>query len=252
MDSLAPKAEVKRNGTWSEIQSADLVPGDIKLNEIKHKAIVTRITVIEELAGVAILCSDKTGTLTTDKLTIDRNTIKTYGPFSADEDIPLAAYASPRAGIKLLVLAWIFLTATPPRRSLYSFLNSSPYLDSLIYFVTLLTMGNIASCCDSCFGSRRSPAYEPLLLENEREAVADLLQYYLKNRTTTNFFSGEPLVALTTLSFSDNADLQRSAELAFAEITEKEVHPVGRDTLDPILFLLNSHDAEVQRAASAA
>ncbi|EEB88055.1 hypothetical protein MPER_14334, partial [Moniliophthora perniciosa FA553] len=35
-------------------------------------------------------------------------------------------------------------------------------------------------------------AYEPLLLENEREAVADLLQY-LENRTTTNFFTGSPL-----------------------------------------------------------
>jgi hypothetical protein len=57
---------------------------------------------------------------------------------------------------------------------------------------------------------------------------------------------------LTTLSFSDNVDLQRSAALAFAEITEKEVRPVGRDTLDPILFLLSSHDTEVQRAASAA
>ena len=57
---------------------------------------------------------------------------------------------------------------------------------------------------------------------------------------------------MTTLSFSDNVDLQRSAALAFAEITEKEVRPVGRDTLDPILFLLSSHDTEVQRAASAA
>lgn len=57
---------------------------------------------------------------------------------------------------------------------------------------------------------------------------------------------------MTTLSFSDNVDLQRSAALAFAEITEKEVRPVGRDTLDPILFLLGSHDTEVQRAASAA
>jgi vacuolar protein 8 len=47
-------------------------------------------------------------------------------------------------------------------------------------------------------------------------------------------------------------DLQRSAALAFAEITEKEVREVGRDTLDPILFLLGSHDTEVQRAASAA
>ncbi len=72
------------------------------------------------------------------------------------------------------------------------------------------------------------------------------------DRTTTNFFTGSPLNALTTLSFSDNVDLQRSAALAFAEITEKEVRPVGRDTLDPILFLLSSHDTEVQRAASAA
>ncbi|OAX44830.1 ARM repeat-containing protein [Rhizopogon vinicolor AM-OR11-026] len=109
----------------------------------------------------------------------------------------------------------------------------------------------VVSCCESCFRSRKSQQYEPLLLENEREAVADLLQY-LENRTTTNFFQGSPLNALTTLSFSDNVDLQRSAALAFAEITEKEVRPVGRDTLDPILFLLSSQDTEVQRAASAA
>ncbi|KAH8101094.1 plasma-membrane proton-e [Cristinia sonorae] len=60
----------------------------------KYKAIVTRITAIEELAAVTILCSDKTGTLTTNKLTIDRSTIRTYGPFSADDVILLAAYAS--------------------------------------------------------------------------------------------------------------------------------------------------------------
>ncbi|EAU89252.1 plasma membrane H(+)-ATPase 1 [Coprinopsis cinerea okayama7 len=60
----------------------------------KHKAIVTRITAIEELAGVTILCSDKTGTLTTNKLTIDRSTIKTFSRFSADEVILFAAYAS--------------------------------------------------------------------------------------------------------------------------------------------------------------
>jgi H+-transporting ATPase len=60
----------------------------------KYKAIVTRITAIEELAGVTILCSDKTGTLTTNKLTVDRNTVKTYGPFDAEEVILLSAYAS--------------------------------------------------------------------------------------------------------------------------------------------------------------
>jgi H+-transporting ATPase len=36
----------------------------------KKQAIVTRLSAIEELAGVDILCSDKTGTLTLNKLTL--------------------------------------------------------------------------------------------------------------------------------------------------------------------------------------
>lgn len=49
---------------------------------------------IEELAGVTILCSDKTGTLTTNKLTIDKSTVKTYGGYSVEDVCLLAAYAS--------------------------------------------------------------------------------------------------------------------------------------------------------------
>ncbi|KAG0151328.1 hypothetical protein CROQUDRAFT_36870 [Cronartium quercuum f. sp. fusiforme G11] len=111
-------------------------------------------------------------------------------------------------------------------------------------------MGNISSCCN-CGRGPHGSGYEPLLLEPERDAVASLLQF-LEHRTDTNFFAGEPLKSLSTLSFSDNVDLQRSAALAFAEITEKDVREVGRDTLEPIMFLLQSHDTEVQRAASAA
>jgi vacuolar protein 8 len=74
---------------------------------------------------------------------------------------------------------------------------------------------------------------------------------------------------LSTLVYSDNIDLQRSASLTFAEITERgtclgsttmgmctdcciDVREVDRDTLEPILFLLQNPDIEVQRAASAA
>ncbi|OAA35136.1 vacuolar protein 8 [Beauveria brongniartii RCEF 3172] len=97
----------------------------------------------------------------------------------------------------------------------------------------------------------RDSLYEPVLADSEREAVADLLQF-LENRGETDFFSGEPLRALSTLVFSENIDLQRSASLTFAEITERDVREVDRDTLEPILFLLQSSDVEVQRAASAA
>jgi vacuolar protein 8 len=52
--------------------------------------------------------------------------------------------------------------------------------------------------------------------------------------------------------YSDNLDLQRSAALAFAEITEKYIRPVSREALEPILLLLQSNDVEIQRAAGAA
>ena len=71
-------------------------------------------------------------------------------------------------------------------------------------------------------------------------------------RAETDFFSGEPLRALSTLVYSDNIDLQRSASLTFAEITERDVREVDQETLGPILFLLQNPDIEVQRAASAA
>lgn len=43
----------------------------------------------------------------------------------------------------------------------------------------------------------------------------------LEQRGETDFFSGEPLRALSTLVYSENIDLQRSASLTFAEITER-------------------------------
>ncbi|RPB29888.1 ARM repeat-containing protein [Terfezia boudieri ATCC MYA-4762] len=110
-------------------------------------------------------------------------------------------------------------------------------------------MGNACSSC--CESRHQGGLYEPVLADSEREAVSDLLQY-LENRSEVDFFQGEPLRALSTLVYSENVDLQRSAALTFAEITERDVREVDRDTLEPILFLLQNPDIEVQRAASAA
>ncbi len=57
-----------------------------------QQAIVARLTSIEDLAGMDILCSDKTGTLTQNKLTL--GTPFTPGTVSADEIILDAALAS--------------------------------------------------------------------------------------------------------------------------------------------------------------
>lgn len=106
-------------------------------------------------------------------------------------------------------------------------------------------------CCSCLRGGEDETLYPQLLADNERDAISALLEY-LENRTGVDFFSDGPLKALSTLVYSDNIDLQRSAALAFAEITEKDIRAVSRNVLEPILILLQSSDQEVQRAACAA
>ena len=51
--------------------------------------------------------------------------------------------------------------------------------------------------------------------------AANIVHFLVQQRGETDFFSGEPLRSLSTLVYSDNVDLQRSASLTFAEITER-------------------------------
>ncbi|KAH7366266.1 hypothetical protein KP509_18G070400 [Ceratopteris richardii] len=57
-----------------------------------NQAVVKRMTAIEELAGMDILCSDKTGTLTLNELTVDINLIEVVSP-KADKDLVLLTAA---------------------------------------------------------------------------------------------------------------------------------------------------------------
>ncbi|KAK6127081.1 hypothetical protein DH2020_039165 [Rehmannia glutinosa] len=58
-------------------------------------AITKRMTAIEEMAGMDVLCSDKTGTLTLNKLTVDKSLIEVFARgVDADHVLLLAARAS--------------------------------------------------------------------------------------------------------------------------------------------------------------
>ena len=46
----------------------------------EKKAVVARLSAIEELAGMSILCSDKTGTLTKNQVPLKRSTPRTHTP----------------------------------------------------------------------------------------------------------------------------------------------------------------------------
>ncbi|KAH7661921.1 P-type ATPase subfamily IIIA protein [Dioscorea alata] len=75
------------------VLSVTMAIGSHRLSQ--QGAITKRMTAIEEMAGMDVLCSDKTGTLTLNKLTVDRNLIEVFAK-GADRDtvILMAARAS--------------------------------------------------------------------------------------------------------------------------------------------------------------
>ncbi len=58
----------------------------------KKKAIVSKLSAIEEMAGMDILCTDKTGTITKNELTLDR--VTSFDGFKDEEVLFLASLAS--------------------------------------------------------------------------------------------------------------------------------------------------------------
>ena len=74
------------------------------------KAIVSRLSAIEELAGVDILCSDKTGTLTMNQLTVQSGI--PFGSAKADDVLRDAAFATQKSSQDAIDVAILKATGT--------------------------------------------------------------------------------------------------------------------------------------------
>lgn len=75
------------------VLSVTMAIGSHRLSQ--QGAITKRMTAIEEMAGMDVLCSDKTGTLTLNKLTVDKNMVEVFAKdVEKDYVILLAARAS--------------------------------------------------------------------------------------------------------------------------------------------------------------
>jgi H+-transporting ATPase len=97
------------------VMSVTLALGALALS--KQKAIVSRLSAIDELAGVDILCSDKTGTLTQNKLTL--STPIPFGGTKPDDIVMGAALATKADSEDAIDLA--VLKAVPDAKALAQF-----------------------------------------------------------------------------------------------------------------------------------
>ncbi|KAM1829874.1 hypothetical protein ACFX14_022634 [Malus domestica] len=76
------------------VLSVTMAIGSHRLSQ--QGAITKRMTAIEELAGMDVLCSDKTGTLTLNKLSVDKNLIEVFAKGVENEHVILLAARSSR------------------------------------------------------------------------------------------------------------------------------------------------------------
>ncbi|KAF2317186.1 hypothetical protein GH714_015806 [Hevea brasiliensis] len=96
------------------VLSVTMAIGSHKLSQ--QGAITKRMTAIEEMAGMDVLCSDKTGTLTLNKLSIDKNLIEVFAKgVEKDHVILLAARASRVENQDAIDAAMVGMLADPKR-----------------------------------------------------------------------------------------------------------------------------------------
>jgi H+-transporting ATPase len=89
------------------------------------KAIVSRLVAIEELAGIDVLCADKTGTLTQNRLTLGQPVL--FGASDANDLLLAAALASRREGADAIDQAIFEGLGSAARPDVYSVTQFRPF-----------------------------------------------------------------------------------------------------------------------------
>ena len=79
------------------VLSVTMAIGSHRLSE--QGAITKRMTAIEEMAVMDVLCSDKTGTLTLNKLSVDRSLVEIFAAGVEKDDVVLFAARASRPHI---------------------------------------------------------------------------------------------------------------------------------------------------------
>lgn len=106
------------------VLSVTMAIGSHRLSQ--QGAITKRMTAIEEMAGMDVLCSDKTGTLTLNKLTVDKSLIEVFSR-DADRDtlVLYAARASRVENQDAIDASIVNMLADPKEVSIISFVSTT-------------------------------------------------------------------------------------------------------------------------------
>ncbi|XP_031371737.1 plasma membrane ATPase 4 [Punica granatum] len=97
------------------VLSVTMAIGSHRLSQ--QGAITKRMTAIEEMAGMDVLCSDKTGTLTLNKLSVDRNLIEVFVKGMEKEHVLLLAARASRTENQDAIDAAIVGTLADPKEA---------------------------------------------------------------------------------------------------------------------------------------
>lgn len=106
------------------VLSVTMAIGSHRLSQ--QGAITKRMTAIEEMAGMDVLCSDKTGTLTLNKLSVDKNLVEVFAKGVDKEHVLLlAARASRVENQDAIDACMVGMLADPKEVHLFSFCSFS-------------------------------------------------------------------------------------------------------------------------------
>ncbi|XP_011017965.1 PREDICTED: ATPase 8, plasma membrane-type-like [Populus euphratica] len=97
------------------VLSVTMAIGSHRLSQ--QGAITKRMTAIEEMAGMDVLCSDKTGTLTLNKLTVDKNLIEVFAKDMDSDTLLLHAARAARIENQDAIDASIFGMLVDPKEA---------------------------------------------------------------------------------------------------------------------------------------
>lgn len=97
------------------VLSVTMAIGSHRLSQ--QGAITKRMTAIEEMAGMDVLCSDKTGTLTLNKLTVDKTLIEVFAKGCDKEHVLLLAARASRTENQDAIDAAIVGTLADPKEA---------------------------------------------------------------------------------------------------------------------------------------